>query len=818
MKFGGSSLADAKCIKQVASIVGDALNLNRDALIIVVSAIGHTTDYLESMAEKASQNNLSFCGDFDACKKRHQQVITELNINASDEFFSAVCLPIFTKLKALLDQINAQQAVSAKQLDEVLSCGERLSANILSKYLSNKRPHTLYVDTRQLITTNDNYGNARVIQDKTREKIHNFFTEKLKKNLVAVATGFISATETGETTTLGRGGSDYTASLLAAALKANEIEIWSDVDGVLSADPHKVKRAFSIPSMTYDEAMEICHFGARVIYPPTMAPALRADIPIRLRNTFNPTFKGTYISALELPYHFPIKGISSIDKVSLLRFEGTGIIGIPGIASRLFGALAKQNINVILISQASSEHTICFAVAPQDAEKAKIAVEADFADEISRQTFKPLVIEHDLSILAVVGENMRHTPGIGGKLFQALGKNGINVIATAQGSSELNISFVVNRKDETKALNIIHDAFFLSSAKTQYVFLAGLGQVGQKFVAQMADHQETLKRERSLEIRLIGVANSQKMLFNSDGIELHHCKQQLDNSAEVMQIDKFIHRMRQLNLPNAIFVDCTASEVIAQAYPAILRSSVNIVAANKIANSQSIGQYKRLKRITKELDLCYFYEPTVGAGLPVISTLHNLRSSGDRIVRIDAVLSGTLNYLFSNFKKGHSFSELVSKAQQQGYTEPDPRDDLSGQDVARKLLILAREAGFELSENDVEVESLVPKALDTNASVDEFFTALKQSDGNFSKRLATAITNNCKLCYISSVSKDSARGCLQEIDAKHPFYNLSGTDNIFAFVTSRYSEQPLIIRGPGAGTAVTAAGIFAEVLMTASYS
>ncbi len=618
-------------------------------------------------------------------------------------------------------------------------------------------------------------------------------------------------------TTLGRGGSDYTAAIFGAALDAREIQIWTDVDGVMTADPRKVKKAFSVPTMTYEEAMEMSHFGAKVIHPPTIQPALEKEIPLRIKNTFHPESQGTFISTRSDGSDFLIKGISSIDEISLLTLQGTGMVGVAGISARLFGALAMSKVNVILITQGSSEHTISFAIKPSDTDTARKAIEDTFALEIRAKQIEKVRVEEKLSIIAVIGENMSNTPGVSGRLFQSFGKNGISAVATAQGSSELNISVVIHRADLNKALNSLHQAFFLSDVKTLSVFLVGTGLIGSTLLRQMESHRSYLRSSRSLEIVVAGIANSRKMIFNEDGISLTSAMDQLKQSPDKMDTAKFIEMMSTMNLPQSVFVDCTSNEEIVKHYAQILDHSVSIVTPNKIANSGKMSAYRNLRDIAKRRNVRLLYETNVGAGLPVINTLTDLLTSGDRILRIEAVLSGTLSFIFNTFKAGTDFSNIVLEAQKRGYTEPDPRVDLSGLDVARKLLILARETGLEIELKDINIQQILPPSCVKAKTVAQFFTELQKNNQIFENMRKDAAKQNKVLRFIASLEKGKASVRLIQVDANHPFYNLDGSDNIISFTTERYLERPLVVKGPGAGAEVTAAGVFAEIISLGKY-
>jgi aspartokinase/homoserine dehydrogenase 1 len=666
------------------------------------------------------------------------------------------------------------------------------------------------------IKTDKGFGAAKVDLEITYKKIREHYSQNPE---IQIVTGFISAAKGGLTTTLGRGGSDYTASLLAAGLDADLVEIWTDVDGVLTADPRKVRRAFTIPRMTYNEAMEMSHFGAKVIYPPTLRPAMDKRIPLVIKNTFNPGFEGTYISEKADTKGHAVKGISSINNIALLTMQGSGMVGVPGIAARLFGALAQAGINIILITQGSSEHSISFAIQPKYAAKAKKKVESAFEYEVKSGLVDPIRIEENLSVVAAIGENMRYRPGISGRLFQALGKNGINAVAIAQGSSERNISVVINGSDEAKALNALHEAFFLSETKELHLFMVGVGLIGSTLIAQIRGQAAFLKEKRFLEIKVIGLANSKKMIFDENGIDLENWRESLDNSRTPMNIAEFIQHMKMLNLSNTIFVDNTANEVISDYYESILDSSISISTPNKIATSSAYLKYQRLKNIASKRGVQFMYETNVGAGLPVISTLNDLIISGDRILKIEGVLSGSLSYIFNSFQnlEGCRFSEIVRKAKELGYTEPDPRVDLNGLDVRRKLIILARETGLSLEASDVEIQNILPEACQKAKNVEDFFVEIEKADSIFEKMRTKAAAENKKLRYIACLESDKAKISLEAVDPKHPFYTLSGSDNMIVFTTERYKERPLVVRGPGAGAEVTAAGVFSEIIKIGNF-
>lgn len=810
LKFGGSSVASATRIQGVASIVRNQKSAKGTA--VVFSAFGGVTDDLIRMSRLAARRKDEYIEVFDKVRERHTLCIRELGLRRDKALYDFV-EGVFGELHDILHGIYLVRELSTRTLDFVSGQGEVLSSAIISAYFRSQGMQASFVDARELIRTDETFGSARVDFNATNTRIREHF-RKLKGT--AVITGFIGATHKGEMTTLGRGGSDYSAAIFGAALNATEIQIWTDVDGVMTADPRKVKKAFSVPSMTYDEAMELSHFGAKVIHPPTIQPALDKKIPLRIKNTFHPEHPGTFISVKPGDNGFLIKGISSIDQIALLTLSGSGMVGVTGISARLFGAIHMAKVNVILITQGSSEHTISFAVRPEDAQTAKTAIEEAFALEMKSRLIDKVRVEEGLSVVAVIGENMRNQPGVSGKLFNALGRNGISVVATAQGSSELNISVVIQNDQLSKALNTIHQAFFLSGVKTLSVYLVGTGLIGGTLMKQIASHLAHLRQARSLDIVVAGISNSRNMLFNASGVSLAHYAEQL-KTGETADLQSFVNRMIEQNQPNSVLVDCTGGADLAKQYARVLGASISIVTPNKVANSGTMKEYSKLREIMRRRNVNFLYETNVGAGLPVINTLNDLITSGDRIIRIEAVLSGTLSYIFNTFNAEHKFSNVVKEAKRLGYTEPDPRVDLSGLDVARKLLILARETGMQIELKDIAIEQILPAECMKAKSVDDFFKALERNNAAFEKRRASAAAKGKVLRFIAKLDKGKASIRLEEVDATHPFYNLSGSDNIISFTTERYNNRPLVVKGPGAGAEVTAAGVFAEIISLSKF-
>ncbi len=814
LKFGGSSVGTPDRIRGLVDIL--LRNYRQgERFAVVFSAFSGVTDALISMGHRASAGEESYLDVYEQVRQRHLDATYHLLRDSLLQETIPVLENNFEVLKSLLYGVFLVREASPRTLDYVISFGERSSSYIIAQVMRQSGMPAAYLDARKIIKTDNNFGNAQVNFELTNEYIVNHFNQNPE---IQVVTGFIGSTKKGLTSTLGRGGSDYTAAILGAALDASIIEIWTDVDGVLSADPRKVKKAFTMPTLSYAEAMEMSHFGAKVIYPPTIQPALAKKIPLAIRNTFNPDFTGTLVSDTSDPGTLPVKGLSSINEVALLTLQGSGMIGVPGTASRLFSALADAGINIILITQGSSEHSISFAIPPQLASKARKLVEKAFSQEIARGWTDPVKVETGLSVIAVIGENMRYRPGIAGQLFQSLGKNGINVVAIAQGSSELNISIVVSRDDEAKALNTLHEAFFLSDTQDVHLFMAGTGLIGGTLLNQLYQQAGYLREKKSMVIKVVGLTNSRKMMFNSDGISLEHWRAQLDESATPSNLADFVRHMKNLNLPNTIFVDNTAGDKVCAYYPAILDASISISTPNKIAASSPYEHYRQLKGTAAKRGVFFEYETNVGAGLPVISVLRDLLDSGDHILRLEGVLSGTLSYIFNTFKEGIRFSETVKQAMALGYTEPDPREDLSCADVRRKLLILARETGLPLEAEDIEIRPLLPEACAKAASVPAFLAELALADDYFAHLRRAAEQEQAVLRMVARIEPGGKASIgLESVDATHPFYGLSGSDNMIVFTTARYRERPLVVRGPGAGAEVTAAGVFAEIIKIANF-
>ncbi|MCX6169286.1 MAG: bifunctional aspartate kinase/homoserine dehydrogenase I [Ignavibacteriales bacterium] len=813
LKFGGSSIGTPERIKSVIEILSE-YQQKKIRFAVVFSAFQGITDSLISISQKAVNRDDFYINDLDQIKDIHFKAIDFLIPAQNSSELKSKLTSLFDELDEILRGIFLVKELTLRTLDFVMSFGEQLSCTIIDGALNAREIDSEFLDSRLIIKTDDNFGNARINFDLTEKNIADHFAKHKK---VQVVTGFIGSTDNNETTTIGRGGSDYTASILGAALNAEEIEIWTDVNGILTADPRKVNDSYSLNSVTYEEAMEMSHFGAKVIHPPTMKPALIKKIPIRIKNTFNPAFKGTVITESEPESSFSVKGISSIDDITLLRITGSGMVGVVGIASRIFSALAKANINVILITQASSEHSVCFAVLPQQGKQSKNLIEEEFKWEIRDGMIDEVIVEADMSIIAVVGENMRHTPGISGKVFQALGKNGINIIAIAQGSSELNISLVISKTDLKKALNVLHNSLFLSKRKILNLFLVGPGLVGSALLRLLVDRNVYVSDRLRTKINVTGLMNRKKMFFDESGIEFNYWETLLGNSEEESDIEKFIERMKELNLPNSILVDCTANDSVVKNYLQILNASISIVTPNKIANTQSYDKYLLLREAASKKNVQFRYGTNVGSALPVISTLKDIIANGDEVVKIEGIFSGTLSFIFNTLKEKDSFSDVVKLAKEKGYTEPDPRDDLSGLDMSRKLLILIRESGVPFELKDIEIEKLISQESENAKSIEDFFELLKKDDERIIQKKKNAAEKNCVLSYIARYENGKARLAIEEIEKNHPFSNLTNSENIVAFTTKNYWKNPLVIRGQGAGADFTAVGILSDILRISNY-
>ncbi len=807
VKFGGTSVGSSQSIRCILDILQQKYS-SGEKFIVVSSAMSGVTNLLTDLSQTASTGQ-DFKSGLTEIEQKHFTVIKEMiEVKNQNPVFTQIKIYI-NEIEDLLQGVYSLRELSNQSKDLILSYGEKCSTFLLSQIAKQYFPESTFVDASALIKTDSNFGNAKVDIPKTEKLIQDFINTHKDKTLFV--TGFIASNENNRITTLGRGGSDYTAAIIGAAIDAEEIELWSDVDGMLTADPRVVKKAFSLSELSYTEAMELSYFGAKVIYPPAMIPAFRKKIPILLRNTFNLDFKGTQVEENIEINSYPIRGISSINEISLINITGSGMIGKIGFSGKLFSLLAREQINVILITQSSSEHSITFAIEPKDVSKARILFETEFELELETNKLNPLIIEEHLSVLAIVGENMKQTPGISGKLFHALGRNGINIHAIAQGSSEYNISVIIKRKNIAKALNAVHDAFFVELTKTLHVFSVGTGNIGATLLGQIQKQSSFLRENNDIEVKITGLANSRKMVINEDGIDLNYWKEILDNG-EKAELEQFVQKMKLMNLSNCVFIDNTASPVTGKYYQELFESNISVVTCNKIANSSSYQEYRTLKDTARRRGVDFYYETNVGAGLPIIRTLKDLMTSGDRIIKIEAILSGTISYIFNNFKGETSFYDVVKKAQELGYTEPDPRDDLSGKDFMRKVMILARDAGYTTEEKDVQLGAILPENCIKAPSVEAFYEELKNSDPYFNEIKEKAEKENKVLRYIGKLEEGKASVSLELVDSSHPFYNLSGSDNIISFTTERYRNNPLVVKGPGAGAEVTAAGVFADLI------
>ena len=807
LKFGGTSVANAQNIKLVLDIV---LNkAKHDKLAVVVSAFTKVTDLLVLASQKAASNDESFKEVVADIEKKHIDAIKEL-VPVSEQSGSLSHIKrIINHLETLLDGCFLLGELSPRTSDTILSFGELLSSYIIAEALKQQYKNSGYKDSRELIKTNNNFGKAAVNFEITNTLIADYFAANEAQ--IVIIPGFIASTNDGIGTTLGRGGSDYTAAILAGALDASVLEIWTDVNGMYTANPKIVKQAQPIATISYQEAMELSHFGAKVLYPPTIQPVLKKNIPVLIKNTFEPEAEGTLISNQNTSHANPVKGISHIDNITLITLEGSGMIGVAGSSKRLFEVLSHENINVIFITQASSEHSICVGILNSDADNAEDAVNKAFANEIAQNKIDPCIAEKNLCIIALVGENMKNHQGLSGRMFSTLGKNNVNIRAIAQGASERNISAVINERDVKKALNTLHENFFEENTKQLNLFVMGVGNVGEKFIEQINKQKKFLKENLKIILRVVAVSNSRKMYFDEDGIPLKEWKSLLEKG-ETANKEDFISKVKSLNLRNSIFVDITANQEVSETYEHYLKQNVAVVTCNKIACSSAYDNYSNLKQLSRKYNAPFLFETNVGAGLPIIDTLKHLIASGDKVNKIQAVLSGSLNFIFNNFDENNSFHDVVKEAGVQGFTEPDPKIDLSGVDVARKILILIRESGYQMEIGDIANKPFLPSECLSTTSNENFFKSLVSNAAHFETLLKEAKVKDCRLKYVATFENGKASVGLEFIPKESPFYNLEGKDNIVQFYTDRYIDQPLLIKGAGAGAAVTASGIFADVI------
>ena len=811
LKFGGTSVSNAENISKVKEIV---CSENNKHTVVVVSALGGVTDLLLKAAKKASLKDQSYTEILSEIEDRHFKAVKSLiNIQTQSEILSTLKAELNT-LETLLEGSYLIGEQTSKLSDKMVSYGELLSSYIIASYFKEEGLNAQHLDSRTVIKTNNNFNKAQVNYELTNELIKNCLNNSTHQ--ITVMGGFISSSESGESTTLGRGGSDFTAAIVAAAINAKRLDIYTDVSGMYTANPKIVKQAKPIDDISYEEAMELSHFGAKVLYPPTIQPVLNKEIPLVIKNTFKPEDKGTTIAKNNSPESKSVQGISNIDQIALLSLEGAGMIGIPGISKRFFEVLSNADISVVMITQASSEHSICIGVAESDADLSASLINEAFEFEISKGKIRSVTPEKEYSILALVGDNMKSHQGLSGKMFSALGKNNVNIVAIAQGASEKNISVVIETKDVKKALNTLHETFFEENIKQLNLFVMGVGNVGSKFMAQLKQQKNYLKKNLKLNIRVIGISNSRTMCFQESGIDLNNWEELLSNG-EKADKKRFYEQLSAINHRNSIFVDNTASAEVAETYENYLSKSISVVTCNKIACSSEYSRYRTLKYLASEYNAPFLFETNVGAGLPIIDTLKHLVASGDKILKIKAVLSGSLNFVFNSFNDQTKFVDVVKQAQAEGFTEPDPTIDLSGVDVMRKIIILARESGNEIELSDIENRSFLPQeCLETNSN-EEFFNSLIKFEEHFQRLYKSAVDKNSKLKYVASFDKGKASVGLEKIPVGHDFYNLEGSDNIVLFYTERYPNQPLIIKGAGAGADVTASGIFADIIRIGNY-
>ena len=807
LKFGGTSVGSVESILSLKAIVEK--EAQKQPIIVVVSALGGITDKLIATSLLAQKGDEAWKDEFQAMVERHHKMIDTIitDPRKREQLFNIVD-SLFEQLRSIYFGVYLIHDLSKKTQDAIVSYGERLSSNIVATLVQGAK----WYDSREFIkTVRKNHKNT-LDSELTNRLVRRTFSDLQRISLVP---GFISKDrDTDEITNLGRGGSDYTAAIIAAALDAEILEIWTDVDGFMTADPRVIKTAYTIKELSYIEAMELCNFGAKVVYPPTIYPVCVKNIPIRVKNTFNPDGEGSIIKQKVANNDKPIKGISSINGTTLITVAGLSMVGVIGVNRRIFTALADNGISVFMVSQASSENSTSIGVRDQDAAEAVEVLNGEFAKEIETGAMYPMHAENGLATIAVVGENMKNTPGIAGKLFGTLGRAGISMIACAQGAPQTNISFVVKSEHLRKALNAIHDSFFLSEYKVLNLFVCGVGTVGGQLLEQIHNQYEELKRTKRLKLNVVGIATSKKALFNSDGIDLSNYRELLADAPESNE-KKLCDAIIEMNCFNSVFVDCTASKEVAEIYQPLLEHNISVIAANKIAASSSYEKYARLKETALARGVFFRYETNVGAGLPIIGTINDLRNSGDVILKIEAVLSGTLNFIFNEISADVTLSEAVRRAKEQGYSEPDPRIDLSGKDVIRKLVILAREAGYKVEKTDVEAHLFIPDEF-FEGSIDEFWKNLPKLDADFEARRKQLDADGKRWRFVATFDHGKLSVALKEVDRTHPFYNLQGSNNIVALTTERYREYPMLIQGYGAGASVTAAGVFANIMSIAN--
>ncbi len=806
LKFGGSSVGSVEGLSCVKSVVGSSAGNT----IVVVSALGGVTDQLLATARMASNGDTGYKGELEALTARHREIAAKVAAPGNAALTVERVGELLEELANILKGVYLIRDLSDKTNDTIVSYGERLSSVIVSGML----PGSVLFDAREFIKTKPYFGKHIVEFDQTEKLIREQFAVM---PAVAVVPGFISSSAAnGDVTNLGRGGSDYTAAILASSLGAGQLEIWTDVDGFMTADPRVINNAYVIERLSFVEAMELCNFGAKVIYPPTIYPAYHKNIPIVIKNTFNPGSPGTFISREHTQDKSrAIKGISSINDTCLVTVQGLGMVGVIGVNYRIFKTLAKSGISVFFVSQAASENTTSIGVRTVDVDLAVKVLSEEFAQEIEMGEINRIKEERGLATVAIVGENMKHTPGIAGKLFGTLGRNGINVIACAQGASETNISFVISLESLKKTLNVIHDSFFLSDYQVLNIFLAGVGLVGRNLLEQIRLQQPKLMANNALQVRVVGITNSRRCLFNRDGIDLSTYREELERSTETSSPARFRDEILAMNIFNSVFVDCTASAEVADIYKELLEHNVSVVTANKIAASSEYERYEELKSTSRKRGVKFLFETNVGAGLPIINTISDLINSGDRIIKIEAVVSGTLNFIFNEMSESVPLSKAIRMAQEEGYAEPDPRIDLSGTDVIRKLVILSREAGYRVEQADVKKKLFIPEKY-FEGSVEDFWRTIPEMDAWFEAERKKVEAEGKRWRFVARMENGGTEVSLQAVDSQSPFYNLAGSNNVISLTTERYKEYPMQIKGYGAGASVTAAGVFADIISIAN--
>ncbi len=806
LKFGGSSVGSVEGLRNVKMITEQCT----EQIIVVVSAFGGITDQLINTAQLAAKGDIAHLEAYAKIVERHNSIIN--NIVPKDKLLDvkSIVNPLLEELGNIYRGVSLIRDLSDRTLDIIVSYGERLSSVIISRIIDG----AVHYDSRNFIKTEKQFDKHILNNELTQELIHATFDNNQSK--VILVPGFISSNENGDITNLGRGGSDYTAAILAATLNASILEIWTDVDGFMTADPRVINNTYVIEHLSFIEAMELCNFGAKVIYPPTIYPVYHKNIPIVIKNTFNPSAPGTLISEQKpSPEGKAIKGISSINDTCLITVSGLGMVGIIGINARIFNVLAKNGVSVFLVSQASSENNTSFAVKNADAELAVQVLSDEFAAELQSGELSEITSEPNLATVAIVGENMKHSTGIAGKLFNTLGRNGINVIACAQGASETNISFVIDLKNLRKALNVIHDSFFLSETQVLNLFIIGIGTVGRHLLQQIRRQQENLLKNKALSLNVVGISNSRKCIFDRNGIDIDNYTTLLEQAEISATPETIKDEIIKMNIFNSVFVDCTASPDIAALYYDLLSHNVNVVAANKIAASSEYANYNKLKQIARKKDVKFLFETNVGAGLPIINTINNLINSGDKIIKIEAVVSGTLNYIFNVLSKDIPLSKAIQMAKDAGYSEPDPRVDLCGKDVIRKLVILARESGYQVEQSDVKANLFIPEKY-FSGTADEFMKNITELDEEFENQRVIAEENNEQFRFVAKLENGGLEVGLKKVKFTHPFYTLEGSNNVILLNTERYNEYPMVIKGYGAGAEVTAAGVFADIISIAN--